>query len=86
LTGELDQDDIERIWTMLENEPGTEVTVDLQAREVRCVDIVAPMQVDDYTRWRLIEGLDDIALTLRHVDEIAAYESRRSLHLPRTAV
>jgi 3-isopropylmalate/(R)-2-methylmalate dehydratase small subunit len=44
------------------------------------------MQVDDYTRWRLLAGLDDIALTLRHVDEIAAYESRRPLHLPRTAV
>ena len=86
LTGELAQDDIELISRMLENEPGTEVTVDLQAREVRCVDIVAPMQVDDYTRWRLLEGLDDVALTLRHVDEIAAYESRRPLHLPRTAV
>jgi 3-isopropylmalate/(R)-2-methylmalate dehydratase small subunit len=86
LTGELAQDDIELISRVLENEPGTEVTVDLQAREVRCVDIVAPMQVDDYTRWRLLEGLDDIALTLRHVDEIAAYESRRPLHLPRTAV
>jgi 3-isopropylmalate/(R)-2-methylmalate dehydratase small subunit len=86
LTGELAQDDIELISRVLKNEPGTEVTVDLQAREVRCVDIVAPMQVDDYTRWRLLEGLDDIALTLRHVDEIAAYESRRPLHLPRTAV
>jgi 3-isopropylmalate/(R)-2-methylmalate dehydratase small subunit len=86
LTGELAQDDIELISRVLENEPGTKVTVDLQAREVRCVDIVAPMQVDDYTRWRLLEGFDDIALTLRHVDEIAAYESRRPLHLPRTAV
>ena len=86
LTGELAQDHIELILKVLENEPGTEVTVDLQAREVRCVDILAPMQVDDYTRWRLIEGLDDIGLTLRRVDEIAAYESRRPLHLPRTAV
>src|ERR671913_2015317 len=65
LTGELAQDHIELILKVLENEPGTEVTVDLQAREVRCVDILAPMQVDDYTRWRLIEGLDDIGLTLR---------------------
>src|ERR671910_2222421 len=86
LTGELAQDHIELILKVLENEPGTEVTVDLQAREVRCVDILAPMQVDDYTRWRLIEGLDDIGLTLRRVDDIAAFESRRSLHLPRTAV
>jgi 3-isopropylmalate/(R)-2-methylmalate dehydratase small subunit len=86
LTGELAQDDIELISRVLENAPGTEVTVDLQAREVRCVDIVAPMQVDDYTRWRLLEGLDDIALTLRHVDAISAYESSRPLHLPRTAV
>jgi 3-isopropylmalate/(R)-2-methylmalate dehydratase small subunit len=84
LTGQLSQDDIEQIWKVLENEPGTEVAVDLQAREVRCVDIVAAMHVDEYTRWRLIEGLDDIGLTLRHVDEISAFESARSSLLPRT--
>ncbi|AYY12691.1 3-isopropylmalate dehydratase small subunit [Actinobacteria bacterium YIM 96077] len=84
LTGELDQDDIERIWQVLEDAPGTEVTVDLEQREVRCAEIVAPMQVDDYTRWRLMEGLDDIGLTMRHIDEIADFEASRPSHKPRT--
>jgi 3-isopropylmalate/(R)-2-methylmalate dehydratase small subunit len=84
LTGELSQDDIEQIWKVLENQPGTEVTVDLVAREVRCADIVAPMQVDDYTRWRLIEGLDDIGLTLRHVAAVDEFELRRPSYKPAT--
>lgn len=86
LTGQLAQSDIELIWKVLENAPGTEVTVDLEAREVRCADIVAAMEVDDYTRWRLLEGLDDIGLTLRHVDAIDAFESLRPEHKPRTLV
>ncbi|NEE03620.1 3-isopropylmalate dehydratase small subunit [Phytoactinopolyspora halotolerans] len=86
LTGELSQDDIELIWKVLENEPGTEVTVDLEQREVRCADIVAPMSVDDYTRWRLMEGLDDIGLTYRHIDAIGDYEASRPSHKPRTLV
>jgi 3-isopropylmalate/(R)-2-methylmalate dehydratase small subunit len=84
LTGQLSQEDIELIWKVLENAPGTEVTVDLVAREVRCADVVAPMQVDDYTRWRLMEGLDDIGLTMRHVDLITEFELRRPGHKPRT--
>ncbi len=85
LTGEVSQDDIERIWQVLENAPGTEVTVDLVAREVRCADIVALMQIDDYTRWRLMEGLDDIGLTLRHVAAIDEYERRRPSYKPVTS-
>ncbi|HEX6232249.1 MAG TPA: 3-isopropylmalate dehydratase small subunit [Jiangellaceae bacterium] len=84
LTGQLAQDDIEQIWKVLENAPGTEVTVDLVAREVRCADVVAPMQIDDYTRWRLMEGLDDIGLTLRHVDAIDEFERHRPSHKPVT--
>jgi 3-isopropylmalate/(R)-2-methylmalate dehydratase small subunit len=84
LTGQLAQDDIELIWKVLENAPGTEVTVDLAAREVRCADIVAPMQVDDYTRWRLMEGLDDIGLTLRHVEAIDEFERLRPSYKPVT--
>lgn len=84
LTGELSQDHIEAIWTVLENAPGTDVTVDLEQREVRCADIVAPMQIDDYTRWRLMEGLDDIGLTMRHVDQISDFEAARPSHKPRT--
>jgi 3-isopropylmalate/(R)-2-methylmalate dehydratase small subunit len=86
LTGELAQDHIEQIWKQLETKPGTEVTVDLEQRLVRCGDVVAPMQVDDYTRWRLMEGLDDIGLTLRHTDAIDAFEAARPAHKPRALV
>lgn len=78
------QDDIELIWKILETEPGTEVTVDLESRTVTCQDVVVPFQVDDYTRWRLMEGLDDIGLTLSHADEIAAFEARRESWRPKT--
>ncbi|NDL59413.1 3-isopropylmalate dehydratase small subunit [Phytoactinopolyspora mesophila] len=84
VTGELSQDDIEQIWKVLENNPGAEVTVDLEQRQVTCDGIVAPMEVDDYTRWRLMEGLDDIALTLRHTDAIDDFEASRPSHKPRT--
>jgi len=77
-------EDIELIWKVLEQAPGTEVTVDLESRTVTCDDIVAPLQIDDYTRWRLMEGLDDIGLTLNHVDEISAFESTRASWRPRT--
>lgn len=78
------QDDIELIWKELENHPGTEITVDLEARLVTCGSIIAPFQIDDYTRWRLLEGLDDIGLTLRHEDAITAYEARRPSYKPTT--
>jgi 3-isopropylmalate/(R)-2-methylmalate dehydratase small subunit len=70
----------------VEADPGTEVTVDLGAREVRAAaaGITAPFAIDDYTRWRLMEGLDDIGLTLRHVGEIAAFEQSRPSWLPVT--
>jgi 3-isopropylmalate/(R)-2-methylmalate dehydratase small subunit len=69
----------------VEADPGTEVTVDLGRREVRAQPITAPFDLDDYTRWRLMEGLDDIGLTLRHVGEIAAFEQSRPAWLPVTA-
>ena len=84
LAAQLAQEDIELIWKILEESPGTEVTVDLAERQVRCVDVVAPLQVDDYTRWRLIEGLDDIGLTLQHESEITAFEQTREPWRPRT--
>ncbi len=76
------QDDIELIWKYLENEPGASVTVDLNSRTITAGDIVAPFEVDDYTRWRLLEGLDDIGLTMRHEAEIAAYEDNRPAFKP----
>ncbi|MBT0994657.1 3-isopropylmalate dehydratase small subunit [Cellulomonas sp. DKR-3] len=84
LAAQVAQEDIELIWKILETRPGTEVTVDLEARTATCDDVVVPFQVDDYTRWRLMEGLDDIGLTLQHVDEIQAFEDRREPWRPAT--
>jgi 3-isopropylmalate/(R)-2-methylmalate dehydratase small subunit len=86
LTAQLAQDDIELIWKYLENEPGSAVTVDLVSRTVTAGDIVAPFEVDDYTRWRLLEGLDDISLTLRHEQDVTAFEAHRPSWKPSTNV
>jgi 3-isopropylmalate/(R)-2-methylmalate dehydratase small subunit len=77
---------VEALWQRVEAAPATPVTVDLVAREVRAGDLVASIDVDDYTRWRLLEGLDDIALTLRHVDEVERFEQQRPRFLPSTLV
>jgi 3-isopropylmalate/(R)-2-methylmalate dehydratase small subunit len=84
LTAQVAQGDVELIWKYLENEPGASVTVDLVSRTVTAGDIVAPFEVDDYTRWRLLEGLDDISLTLRHEQEVTDFESRRPSWKPTT--
>jgi 3-isopropylmalate/(R)-2-methylmalate dehydratase small subunit len=78
------QDDIELIWKVLENEPGATVTVDLVSRSVQCGPVSAPFQLDDYTRWRLLEGLDDIGLTLRQEEHVTAFEARRPSWKPTT--
>jgi 3-isopropylmalate/(R)-2-methylmalate dehydratase small subunit len=77
LTAQCSQDDVELLWKLLENHPGASVTVDLVSRTITAGDIVASFEVDDYTRWRLLEGLDDISLTLRHEADITAYEAGR---------
>ena len=84
LAAQVAQEDIELLWKILETEPGTEVTVDLEARTARAKDVVVPIHVDDYTRWRLLEGLDDIGLTLQHEAEITAFEQTRATWRPRT--
>jgi 3-isopropylmalate/(R)-2-methylmalate dehydratase small subunit len=84
LTAQVAQDDVELLWKLLENAPGTRVTVDLVEKTVQAGELTCPFQVDDYTRWRLLEGLDDISLTLEHVDDITAYESRRPSWKPTT--
>ena len=78
------QDDVELLWKLLENEPGTQVTVDLEAKTVHAGDITCPFEVDDYTRWRLLEGLDDISLTLGHEEDVKNFESSRAAWLPVT--
>jgi 3-isopropylmalate/(R)-2-methylmalate dehydratase small subunit len=85
LTAAVDQEVIEQLWTATEADPTTTVTVDLQERQVRWLDQAAFFEVDDYVRWRLLEGLDDIGITLRHEADIAAFESRRPAWLPTTA-
>jgi 3-isopropylmalate/(R)-2-methylmalate dehydratase small subunit len=75
---------VEALWKQIEAHPGTSVTVDLVAREVRCGAVSSGFDIDDYTRWRLMEGLDDIALSLQHDDAITAFEARREAWRPRT--
>ncbi|MGY1823715.1 3-isopropylmalate dehydratase small subunit [Geodermatophilus sp. SYSU D00079] len=83
LTVLLPQADVEALWTAIEADPTTEVTVDLQAKEVRYGSVTVPFEIDDYTRWRLLEGLDDVGLTERHLADIEAYEARRQPWLPK---
>ncbi|MFC2575430.1 3-isopropylmalate dehydratase small subunit [Rothia sp. HMSC058E10] len=78
------QDDVELIWKALEREPGTEITVDLENKTVTVGTLVVPFQIDDYVRWRLMEGLDDIGLTLQNIEAIKDYEARRPAWMPRT--
>jgi 3-isopropylmalate/(R)-2-methylmalate dehydratase small subunit len=89
LAAQVTPEDDELLLKWLENHPGDSVTVDLTERRITCGPLSIPFQIDDYTRWRLLEGLDDIALTLRQVDEIDAFEKRRSplkpVALPKTA-
>ena len=77
LTAQCSQDDVELLWKYLENAPGASITVDLRERVITAGEIVATFEVDDYTRWRLLEGLDDISLTLRHEGDITAVEGTR---------
>ena len=84
LTAQVAQDVVDRMWTIVEADPSTEVTVDLEARELHSRDFVSSFEVDDYTRWRLLQGLDDVGLTLRHIEKIEEYEARRPAYLPRT--
>ena len=84
LTGQVDQAVIEQIWAIIEADPSAEVTVDLGERTVSVGELSAPFEVDDYVRWRLMEGLDDIGITLQHADAIAEYEAARPSYKPTT--
>lgn len=82
LTGIMEQSDIELLWKLMEQTPGLEMTVDLENQTVVAGDAVISFEVDPYIRWRLMEGLDDVGLTLRKVDEIKAYEAKRPAFKP----
>jgi 3-isopropylmalate/(R)-2-methylmalate dehydratase small subunit len=84
LTAQVEEAVVEALWVLIEAEPGLEVTVDLAARQVRAGDLVADFDVDDYVRWRLMEGLDDIGITLQYADEITAFERSRPSWKPTT--
>jgi 3-isopropylmalate/(R)-2-methylmalate dehydratase small subunit len=84
LTGTVSEEQIESLWAAVEAAPGTSATVDLAARTVAVGDLVVPFDIDDYTRWRLMEGLDDIGLTLRDEERITAFEGTRAAWRPTT--
>jgi len=84
LTGTIDEATIERIWSALKARPGLQATVDLEARTVAVGDLRVEFGIDDYTRWRLLEGLDDIGLTLRDEGAITAFEAQRESWRPTT--
>jgi 3-isopropylmalate/(R)-2-methylmalate dehydratase small subunit len=84
VTAEVSQDVIEKIWALIEKDANTQITVDLDKRQVKAGDLVAEFQIDDYVRWRLMEGLDDIGLTLRHESKITEFEKSRPSYKPQT--
>jgi 3-isopropylmalate/(R)-2-methylmalate dehydratase small subunit len=84
LAAEVAQDDVEILWKLIEQQPGLEITVDLKDRSIHAGTVMVPFKIDDYTAWRLLEGLDDIGLTLRKQDDITAFEARRPSWKPRT--
>ena len=84
LTIILDIAEVEALWSAIETDPATSITVDLKARTISYGNKVLSFAIDDYTRWRLMEGLDDIGLTMKQTDSIDAFEKTRSIHKPTT--
>lgn len=89
LTVILPEEEIVSLWEVTEREPATEIEVDLDSRTVRyspsgSAERVIPFEMDDFTRWRLMEGLDDIGLTLRHTDQVSEFEAKRATFKPKT--
>ncbi len=84
VTALVSQEVIEKLWALVETDPKTSITVDLEKRKVIAKDLEADFQIDDYVRWRLMEGLDDIGLTLRHESKITEFEKTRPSFKPIT--
>ncbi len=84
LTALVQQSVVEQLWSLAERDPAADVTVDLAARTVAAGDFSAPFEIDDYGRWRLLEGLDDISLTERHEAAVTSFEAKRPEWLPVT--
>jgi len=84
LTVILSQDEIEKIWQVVESKPETQITVDLESKTVSYLGVTLNFVIDDYTRWRLMEGLDDIGLTFTKIDEVTKFEEKRASYKPKT--
>ena len=84
LTVILSQDEIEKIWQVVESKPETQITVDLESKTVSYLGVTLNFAIDDYTRWRLMEGLDDIGLTFTKIDEVTKFEEERASYKPKT--
>jgi len=88
LAAQVDDKVVQALWDLLDAEPGAQITVDLETRTVSAGEgpnrIEGSFDIDDYTRWRLLEGLDDVAITLSHADDITAYEKTRPSFKPAT--
>jgi 3-isopropylmalate/(R)-2-methylmalate dehydratase small subunit len=84
LTVIIEQSDVEALWAAIEANPATSVSVDLETRTVSYNNVVLPFAIDDYTRWRLMEGLDDIGLTFKNADSIDSFEKSRTSLKPAT--
>ena len=84
VAGVVAQEDVEQLWKILETNPGAEITVDLESRTVHAEGFACRFDLDDYTRWRLMEGLDDVGITLQNEGAIEAYEASRPSFKPKT--
>jgi 3-isopropylmalate/(R)-2-methylmalate dehydratase small subunit len=84
LTGTISEQDVEKIWSLIDAAPGIQISVDLNSKTATIGDVTVPFEIDDYTRWRLLEGLDDIGLTLRDEARITDFEAGRESWRPKT--
>lgn len=84
LAAQVEETDVERIWALLEADPSTKLTVSLEDRTISVGDLTVSFEVDDYTRWRLLEGYDDISLTLQNEQAITDFEAKRPAWMPTT--
>ncbi len=84
VAAQVGQDVVEQLWKLIETDPTTRIVVDLQECTIQADALTAPFEIDDYTRWRLLEGLDDIGITLSHEEDVTDYELRRPSWKPTT--
>ena len=84
IAGVITDADTETLWEQIDADPAAKITVDLPSQEIRVNDVVIRFGIDEYTKWRLTEGLDDIGITLQSEDAIAAYEAKRESWKPKT--